>query len=89
MALLILVACRSIYCRVSSFEPALSISAFEKGTSSTEVNSGLAEAWSQKAQLQRQKEGRPQKRGGFHQQVSSTPRSYVQEHSTQQCIRKY
>ena len=43
MALLILVACRSVYCRVSSFEPALSISAFEKGTSSTEVNSGLAE----------------------------------------------
>ena len=43
MALLILMACRSVYCRVSSFEPALSISAFEKGTSSTEVNSGLAE----------------------------------------------
>lgn len=43
MALWILVACRSVYCHVSSFEPALSISAFEKGTSSTEVNSGLAE----------------------------------------------
>lgn len=43
MALWILAACRSVYCHVSSFEPALSISAFEKGTSSTEVNNGLAE----------------------------------------------
>lgn len=43
MALWILVAGRSVYCHVTNSEPAVSISAFKKGTSSTEVNSDLAE----------------------------------------------
>ena len=89
MTLWILVANRSVCPHVTNSEPAISVSVFEKGTSSTEVSADLAEQPGCKALPRKQKKSRLQERGRFYQQVSSMPRSYAQEHSTQQLLSKY